>query len=227
MYDWNGFYAGVNAGYGGDEFKYPVDGNLTAGSTTETFDAEASLTSGGFVGGVQLGYNQFFSNNWLIGLETDIDLSGIKGDLSANGALSGTVSGTAGISAGSKIDYLGTVRARIGYVTDQNLLVYVTGGLVYGDVKSHYDIAVSSGSSTLFSASGSKSSTDTGWTLGAGGEIPIDDQITLRGEYLYADLGDHALLHTPFSVLGATGTININAKTTVHIVRLGLDIALD
>lgn len=224
---WDGFYAGVNAGYGGDQFAYPVTGDLSSGGIAVALDAKATLTSSGFLGGGQVGYNFHVSDDWVAGIEADIDATGIKGELGLGGALSGFIAGAAQIRAGSQIDYLGTVRARLGYVTDRDLLVYGTAGLAFGEVKSRYNLAVASGGSTLFSAAGSQSDTDTGWTAGVGAEYPISDRMTLKAEYLYADLGEHTLISTPFALLGATGSIGVKVESTAHIVRVGLNYALD
>ncbi len=83
-----------------------------------------------------------------------------------------------------KQNYVGTVRGRFGFAWDR-FWFYGTGGLAYGDV----DI---SASSTLSNGSvyyGSKSSTKVGWTAGAGVEYALTNNITIRGEYLYYDLG--------------------------------------
>jgi len=226
-YDWTGFYAGVNAGYGGNQFSYPITGDLAFGPITESLDSKVDLTSSGFVGGGQLGFNWEYPGGWLFGLETDLDGSGIEGRLKASGAVTGLLSGAAELSAGSQIDYLGTVRARLGVVTSRDLLVYGTAGFAYGEVKSRYDVGVTSGGSTLFSAAGSTSETNTGWTAGAGAEYPVTDDLTLKAEYLYVDLGDQTLISTPFALLGATGHVGVGVETTAHIVRVGLNYRFD
>jgi outer membrane immunogenic protein len=135
--------------------------------------------------------------------------------------------GGAALSAGSQIDYLGTVRLRAGYACPNDFLMYATGGFAYGGVKSRFNIDVGSGMSSLFSAADSKSTSRTGWTVGAGAEYPVTDRVTFKAEYLYADLGKHTLIDTPFAVLGGTGNINVGVKTTAHIVRVGFNYALD
>ena len=42
----------------------------------------------------------------------------------------------AAIAASKSLDYLGTVRGRLGYLFTPTLLVYATGGLAYGGVNS-------------------------------------------------------------------------------------------
>ncbi|QRG07452.1 porin family protein [Xanthobacter dioxanivorans] len=92
VFTWTGFYLGANVGYGWG---------------SSGFDSPA-----GAVGGLQAGYNFQFASPFVLGVETDFNLSGISG-------------GTFGL------DYFGTVRARAGYAFDR-VLVYGTGGFAYG-----------------------------------------------------------------------------------------------
>jgi outer membrane immunogenic protein len=226
-FDWSGFYAGINAGYGGNKFSYPVTGDLTLGAVSETLEAKAKLNSSGFLGGGQVGFNLTNSGAWLFGIEADIDASSITGEVSANGAAAGLLAANASIKAGSEIDYLGTVRGRAGFITSRDLLICGTAGLAYGEVKSRYALGVSSAGTSLFAAAGSQSDTDMGWTVGLGAEYPVSDRMTLKAEYLYADLGEHTLIATPFALLGATGDVAVKVGTTANIVRVGLNYALD
>ena len=100
LYTWTGFYFGGNGGFGGDQFQYPV----TVGSTTGT----ASLNSSGFFGGGQVGFNWQMAPAWVIGVETDFD----GADITGNATASATVGATA--TAGTKLDWFGTVRGRAG-----------------------------------------------------------------------------------------------------------------
>jgi outer membrane immunogenic protein len=149
---WCGWYVGVNAGGGwsDDSVKvggYPIFANPAAlVATTADLAAAVPGASGsfgtkgsGFIGGGQIGYNWQFGA-WVAGVETDIQGSTIKG--SAAGASSIPVPGFAGdaiqtsITTSDKLDYLGTVRGRLGYTVTPAVLVYATGGLAYGGVSS-------------------------------------------------------------------------------------------
>lgn len=102
-YDWTGFYAGANAGYGWAEIE----------NSGVTFD-----DINGVFGGVQVGYNYDFGG-FVLGLEGDIQLS----DISYSETLGG-------VSAEVGIDYFGTVRARAGLAVDR-FLPYVTAGVAW------------------------------------------------------------------------------------------------
>lgn len=110
VYNWTGFYAGINAGWGwgtGSLSGPPPSGDLEG--------------SGGVIGGT-LGYN-WQNNQFVFGIETDLAWSGIETDSGCGGGLTCNVSN----------DWLGTVRGRVGLAMDR-FMPYVTGGLAYGDV---------------------------------------------------------------------------------------------
>lgn len=112
IYNWSGFYAGINGGGGWGNAS--VSGPLSTGGD---FD-----TSGGVVGGT-LGFN-YQMGQIVYGLEGDIDWTNLKGSATCG----------VGVSCEAKNNWLGTARGRIGYAFDR-FLPYVTGGLAVGDVK--------------------------------------------------------------------------------------------
>ena len=205
-FTWTGFYIGANAG-----------GIWTSGSRTATlYDPGAAWLSGyfpggigngqsGFIGGGQAGYN-FQSGAAVFGLEADFDGSSLSKTYSytstpfgavVNGtALApGLVGDTLSVNAKASLDWLGTVRARVGFVAtpDNRLLIYGTGGYAYGGGSSSF--SVYDAKQGLY-WSGNPGSTRSGWTIGAGVEYAITNNITIRGEYLYADLGDKTITTT-------------------------------
>ena len=181
---WSGFYLGLQAGYGWgstdatSSFLFP--------GTQQSFSYDLT----GAVGGVHAGFN-WQANSFVIGLETDIEASGIEG--SGVGAL--------GLGHATSIDWLGSLRGRLGYAAG-NTLFYVTGGLAYGDVSV----------ATPFIAA---SEWRTGWTAGAGIEHAFRPNITARLEYRYTDLG---------SVSYANGFAGVGESSDVthSAVRAGL-----
>lgn len=153
---WTGFYAGVNAGYG-------------FGSFTGT-PANGFRDPDGFVGGGQIGYNHQV-NNVVFGLETDIQYADLRA-----GAAPGGIAGSR-----ATLDYLGTVRGRVGYAYDR-FLPYVTAGFAYG------------GTTVTVPAIGRGSEFNPGWTAGAGIEYAITNNLTAKVEGLYVDLAESRLL---------------------------------
>jgi outer membrane immunogenic protein len=219
-FTWTGFYLGANVGFGGDRFIYPFSAAAVAGGAA--FAGSVSITSSGVIGGGQAGYNWEFPNNFLLGFETDFDGAAIRGKVTANAG--GRIGGPFGVAAevGSRINYIGTVRARVGYAWDR-FLVYGTGGFAYGQVNSSASAAVGAGGGggAIFA---SQNSGRVGWTAGGGLEYAITKNLTVKTEYLYVNLGTPTAFNQ--TLLGVVG-VNVGEKTTANIVRAGLNYKFD
>ena len=138
IYDWTGFYAGVNVGYGWadrDLSFFPNDDATRLWSAFDGIPPPTSFNTSGALGGLQFGYNRQLGAGWLVGLEADFAWSGIKGSGISSGALPPVpIPGPYSAPFDERIDWFGTVRARLGYLPTSTLLTYVTGGLAYGQV---------------------------------------------------------------------------------------------
>ena len=219
VFTWSGMYLGVNAGYGfSGEGRATSAGLVPPASTaiTNGFVAGgAKVDPAGFVGGGQIGYN-YQMGSVVLGLETDIQYT----DLEKGVAVASPI---AGVSTGfkTKMDYLGTVRGRIGYAMDR-WMIYATGGLAYGEVTNSHVI---SDIGTPFAIAGERSQTRTGYAVGAGIEYAIPafnfggSAATLKAEYLYYDLGKSTVTS---SVLG-TPLFATRFENDGHLVRAGLN----
>ena len=94
------------------------------------------------------------------------------------------------------LDYVGTVRGRLGWLFTPTLLLYGTGGLAYGGVTLNTATQVSN---TAFYISNwnvspgfggvNYSNTQVGWTAGGGLEWMFWPNWSAKVEYLYYDLG--------------------------------------
>ena len=162
LYTWTGFYFGGNGGFGGDQFQYPV----TVGSTAGT----ASLNSSGFFGGGQVGFNWQMAPAWVIGVETDFD----GADITGNATAAATVGATA--TAGTKLDWFGTVRGRAGFLVTPSALLYGTGGWAYG----HTTTSATASLTGVGSAATSLGAEQNGWTVGGGLEYAFNPWLVLQ-----------------------------------------------
>ena len=113
MYNWTGFYVGINGGYGWGRSNQ-ID---TLGVPSGTFNQ-----TGGLIGGT-LGYNWQF-NNVVVGLEGDLDWA------SVDGSIAGCFSG----SCYTDMRGFGTVRPRVGMAWGM-FMPFVTGGLAFADIR--------------------------------------------------------------------------------------------
>ncbi|CAM5771613.1 porin family protein [Bosea minatitlanensis] len=204
-FTWTGFDVGANAGVAwthGTTRLAPFDPRWF--DIIDQFGGwRKSGSDIGFSGGGQLGYDYQFGSI-VLGAETDFNHVDAKSRLNGQGGFSladlGTVENA--FSARSRVAWFGTLRARIGLAPMERLMVYGTGGLAYGLVKSTavetiglYDLA----GTNVFSlpSTGSKSGTRLGWTLGSGAEYALTDHVSVKAEYLYVDLGGSASIPLP------------------------------
>lgn len=210
-YSWTGFYVGANGGFGGNQFKYPffvgaIPG-LGLGATTGT----STLDSSGLFGGGQIGYNWQFAPTWVVGIEADFDGADIEGRAATS---ANTFSG----SVGSRLNWFGTVRGRVGFLVTPATLLYATGGWAYGHTTSSANAAAFG-----LSALASTGDNQNGWTAGGGIEYAVYPGLSVKTEYLYLDLGTNTITN------GALGGIpfSLSEKTTVHTVKLGINYKFD
>lgn len=194
---WTGAYIGANLGWGGGTDKYDLA--PVGGSSIGTL----ALNSSGVAGGGQLGFN-YAIQNFVVGLETDIAGTAIsdRTDFSLFGAPV--------LQGGSKLNYIGTVRARVGYSIGPTLL-YVTGGFAYADSSTRIDL-------------NGLGSTDTnrmhiGYSVGGGVEYALTPAVSLRTEYLRAELDRKRLTTTANN----GGAFEATHKPTVNLVRAGVN----
>ena len=131
FFTWNGFYVGINAGYGFGQSNWT---NQTTAATTGNFNV-----NGGLIGGT-VGYNVQLSSI-VVGAEADIGWSNIKGSSTA---------GCAGPCETTN-NWLGTARGRIGVALDR-FLPYVTAGAAFGQVKGSFATASFSETKVGFAA---------------------------------------------------------------------------
>jgi len=125
--------------------------------------SSGSFTTSGLVVGGTLGAN-FQTDAFVFGVETDLDYAPVSGDGPSSFC----------VNCKTQSTWLGTTRARAGYAADR-VLFYGTAGAAYGDVRaSAFDTT--------------NSSTEIGWTAGAGVEAALADNWTARVEYLFVDL---------------------------------------
>jgi outer membrane immunogenic protein len=264
-FSWTGFYVGVNAGgtwarqsdisvVSSPIFQAsPAIGGAAAVSNAAAAGGTADLrTSKRFIGGGQAGYNWQLDAKFVAGIEADIQGLASAGGSSATATTffptgltvipGGSVNVQTIMSARSHLDYLGTVRGRIGHLFTPALLGYATGGLAYGGVSLNVSGAQSvnplPGGPPPFQQAagfggGTFSGTRVGWTAGVGVESKFWRNWSAKAEYLHYDLGSFQTnVGTTSELVVTSATAWINA-TSAHarfdgdIVRVGLNYFID
>jgi outer membrane immunogenic protein len=230
--NWTGLYVGGNIGYGWGQSSSTelfTDSNTptnlgdccTAGFSRGTI---GSLNpSGGFIG-AQIGYNRQVAPNWVLGVEADIHYSAIKGSTAGRFTNPLGTFPTDG-TAEQKLQWFGTVRGRAGFVTAPGFLLYVTGGLAFGQIK-YSMLASEVPPGDLYISNMNADTTRAGFTVGGGVERMINNRLSWKAEYQYIDLGSvDATAPVLFKATGLpTGeTANSSVQNRFHTVRLGLN----
>ena len=187
LYNWTGIYFGINGG-GGWGHQDPL--NLI----TNRFDKDTISFSGGVFGGTAGA--QIQSGHVVIGLEADLDWTGMKGSQTFVPTVGGVPINPAAINATTKIDWEATARARVGYA-EQNWLFYATGGFALLGTKANFTTASGVSCSTYGIANCTGTGKQVGVALGAGVEYGITQNVSAKFEYLYIaaaslDISNHS-----------------------------------
>lgn len=207
VYDWTGFYIGVNAGIGLG--RGPTSTSVGPGFLTEV---QRPMPFGGLAGG-QIGFNWQAArlgpgSSLVLGVEADIQGTGMTDDRTCVvNVFCPTDSAT---TLAQRHPWFGTARGRVG-IADGPVLSYLTGGFAYGRVETSF----SDGVTAPIGFNENRS----GYAVGSGVEAALGGSWTGKLEYLYVNLGSQTG-GSPFVGIPA-GTFSSDIHQ--HIVRLGLN----
>lgn len=182
----------------------------------------SGINGSNFLGGVHLGYNYQFSPAWVAGLEGDWSWTHDHGSDTEPLTVAGTgvpVGGGAETTMNSSVDWLASIRGRLGYLVTPNVLAYGTGGAAWGRV---HDSATASDPALGYLASTSVGTTADGWVAGGGLEWAITRNWSLRGEYLYYHLYGGQSAIVPVAGFAASPSSFNWGDTKISVVRAGL-----
>jgi outer membrane immunogenic protein len=187
VYSWTGFYIGAMGGYGwSDEVRASIGG--------VTFSTSSSDLKGGFAGGT-VGHN-WQMGSWVMGIEADAAWSDLKYSQSAFG-----------VTVADKIQSLGSVTGRIGYLPAQSLMLYFKGGYAWADNQV---------SAAGFGLTFAETRFHSGWTVGAGLEYMFVPNWSAKVEYMFADYSN-----ATYVAAFVPGGIGLGA--TVNTVKAGIN----
>lgn len=112
------------------------------------YDEHFKNDDSSFIGGIHVGYNWQKSGGWVLGIEGDVNFA-------------------------NEIDYLATIRGRLGYAMGPTL-IYATGGVAFIGADDAFE----------------DSDSETGWVAGVGIEHKIKPNLSIGLEGLYYDFGN-------------------------------------
>jgi outer membrane immunogenic protein len=207
--NWDGLYLGVHGGYGWSDNDFSFDqgnGRRIGG-----------ITSKGWVGGGQAGYNWQFGRA-VAGLEADFSVTGIKGDsaplVTGGGLVTNTLS--------DDVKYLGTARGRLGWLPLDNVLLYGTAGLAWERVnRTETWVDLSPPPATFIST---RPDDHFGWVAGAGAETLLWNSNWIgRVEYLHYDFGTiEGTTNFSSTNPATTARVDHGGRQTIDVVRAGV-----
>lgn len=194
---WTGFYVGANVG----GVWTHSDGTWNPLPDPATFNANAltgAIDTSSVAAGFHVGYNYQFGPSFVAGIEADWTWTNASGSFTQTWTFFNTALPVAGsfTTMSTKLNWLATVRGRLGYLVTPDLLAYVTGGGAWGGVDYGANNFNGPGGGGGYSTAVAFSNTPSGYVLGGGIEWKMTSNWLLRGEYLFYRLSGASAVGT-------------------------------
>ena len=220
----NGFYTGLSLGYNQTSVN---EGNVSwvtpSDPTTYTAGNGQNSKSGGFIGGLNFGYDHRIGN-YVIGAEISGSLPGgtANGYAATDDITPGSASPNQPISSSTKLQSLFVIKPKLGFVIDNKTMFYGMAGLAMGSIKRTITDGTTGGWWLNAGNSSSNTRNQFGYTVGLGAERMITEKLSMKLEFNYVDLGN-----PNFTYLGNWSGVNPvtmtqNVKVTNMATTLGL-----
>jgi outer membrane immunogenic protein len=152
-------------------------------------NSAGNIGTEGWMGGAFGGYN-FQDGQLVYGIEGDVNYSDIKGD-------------AFGLEARTRVD--GSVRGRIGMAVTDDVLIYGTAGVAMENQRIRDTATGASDTNGLV-----------GYTVGAGADVKLTQDVFARAEYRYTDYGS--------KTFDLPGVGSGSASSDNHRVMIGLGV---
>ena len=179
VYDWSGFYIGLNGGGGSSHNCWDLTANNGVALANTPREGCHDAT-GGLAGG-QIGY-RWQSASWVFGVEAQGDWADLKGS-------SASATAIIPFNNQTKIDAIGLFTGQVGYAWN-TVLLYVKGGaaVTHNRYSNYFTV------NTVFGPPGTvfNSASDTRWggTVGAGVEVSFAPNWSVAAEYNHLFMGN-------------------------------------
>jgi outer membrane immunogenic protein len=249
--NWSGMYVGVNGGYfeGANNAvnvvglpnpcSAPVAGCLTPPNYSNTSGLAATFNTPakqkGVLYGGQIGLNSQIVPKIVVGVEADLQGVSNNNDSVTLGSVTPNANFPASpvvqsATLSSKLDFLGTIRARAGYLVTPSFLFYITGGLAYGKTEFSTSITQNCNNTIApipcgsgpYAAAATDSLLRFGGTIGGGVEWLITQNWSVKAEYLYVGLGTSTV---NFNLINPLAGLNFSSATVVSSTHFSENLA--
>jgi outer membrane immunogenic protein len=228
---WTGLYVGAFAGgaWGTGDLSTTIPDSPATYLSPSSRPAVAGSASGkersqAFVGGVQLGANQRI-NQIVFGAEVDFGTFDFGGNRGARDATYPAFPPTSryNVDAAYSAEWLATARGRLGWLASPNLLIYFTGGLALSDVKvTNWFSDYSSVVNPVATGGATRDRVKAGYALGGGFEYALTGPWSIKGEYLYIDLGK-STVDSRIQLQSFGNEFNTRVDLTANVARIGVN----
>jgi len=163
-----------------------------------------SMSSTAFIGGAKIGYDWQFWSHAVVGVVGDFDWTNLSGTQQTTFTRDPGFIG----ATNEKIDWLASVRGRLGWAFD-NVLFYATGGVAWTQIKTSASFTFP-GSDSIFDWAGQGSSNETGVVAGGGFEYRVSQNLSVVGELLWYDFGITSISASPAGLPALIFTTQFN-----------------
>ncbi|WP_455478908.1 porin [Bartonella sp. B10] len=229
-FSWTGFYFGGQIG----GFSSKVGMDILNKDSSMMISEDLLPKLSGFIGGFYAGSNVDLGNGLILGVDTDIVWSD-KDDTKVGKAYTISQNNVgyvekilkdAGInvikdaikdgdkrasSLTIKGKWAGATRVRVGFAADR-IMPYIAGGIAYARLQDILSISVTQKDKDHVIASG-KLSDETkalvGYSLGAGVDLAMADNVIMRAEYRYSDFGKKKFAHDTHEISYKTNDFRV------------------
>ena len=167
--NWSGPFVGFDFGY-----TWTTDKKNNASRDGFSYHAE-NKDNGGLIG-INTGYNFMLNEKWLLGFigeyktydaqDSDVDLKdGVPDD----------------VTTVSAVDQKVSLLAKLGYLINDKMLLFLTGGFATAEMSRHYDEVTPNRSEK-------HKDWQNGWSIGFGSAYNFHENLSANLEYRYTDL---------------------------------------
>lgn len=218
---WTGFYLGLGGGGGVADYGGNIDGALEVGIIVPlltAFSDDYDNTDAFGFGTVQLGYDRELPSRFVIGVFADYDFNSSSSDASESVVSIGLLGGLLTSSTSIEMEDSWTIGGRLGYLVTPATMIYGLAGWT------HSEISVDGSFTTddlvgLATVSFSDEEELDALTVGVGVETLLRENLSLKVEYRYTDLGGFDT-STGLGLLPlVTELASLDFDTEVHTVR--------
>ncbi|MDN5248827.1 MAG: porin family protein [Alphaproteobacteria bacterium] len=206
-FSWTGLYLGAQG-----SFQWAKHDVNTGATNFSSF----SLKKDGAGAGLLAGFNSNMMSGAVVGVETDILWNTIKGGYNYSVTPTATLpTELKAVRGNFKEKWSGSTRLRVGFAQGK-LLPFLAGGVAYTNLLLR-DVYFTPGSPAVEVPIAAHYENLIGWTAGAGVDCAVTDNLLMRLEYRYNDLGKKTIAFDGFST-----AFHYGLKYRTHDVRVGV-----